>query len=141
MSTRKFDDAALILKPIVSPGRTLIFVPKPTSEGSPSPPIFQSLGGVPGSSFSHATGLEQAAWASPGAAAARTAAAKTAMIAARSATRAEIPIFTNGASPTNFACAVHPGRPGRWARTRRTSGGLRERVTCEPRHDVLLLRL
>ena len=103
MSTWKFDVVDLILNPIVSPARTLIFVPKPTRDGSPSPPIFQSLSGVPGCSFSHATAFEHAAWASPGAIDRQDRTVKTATSAVRMARRAEIPISINGAWLTNFA--------------------------------------
>src|ERR1041385_2963510 len=44
----------LILKNWVWPGVTLICVAKPCIEGSPAPFTCQSLGGSPGSAFSHA---------------------------------------------------------------------------------------
>src|SRR5688500_11960136 len=45
----------LILKSIVSPTLTLIFVPKPWIVGSPQPSTFQTFGFVPGRLFSQAT--------------------------------------------------------------------------------------
>jgi hypothetical protein len=49
------------LKPIVSPLLTLIDVAKPWIVSSPAPSICQVLGSAPGSWFSQATGLAQAA--------------------------------------------------------------------------------
>src|SRR3954454_21128560 len=60
MSMWKFVVSDLILKPIVSPGCTLICVAKPWIESSPASPSEDSCqfdGGVPALLFSHATAL------------------------------------------------------------------------------------
>src|SRR5688500_8682231 len=56
--SRRYDDALVsILKPTVWPWSTLICVAKPWMLVDPAPLMPHSLSGLPGSVFSHATGL------------------------------------------------------------------------------------